>query len=448
MTDQKLIFDWCGHIRVPTWVPDTAYTDCKYCGDPMKKKSHHCRLCGHLFCELCTDKYMIPAHFDLKGKKGPARVCIGCKNSCLQAKREAQGTPAAKIIYPPEVWENRDLFQSCPKCKKKAGASHNCRVCGRLFCSGCTHKITVPAIFKKKKNKDGLCRACDYCIADVQAGAVLSESEKPPEVKETEEDMPKRRPTITPTFTMSPLSRLGDELTRRQEPVTINVRMEGSSSSLCTLQTVFNDTTLQQLDIMIRGRARIDFEHAYIFRNTIVPEPFWDIFIVKNLLPTLMVRNMTVWKAAQAPAPAPRAPIPSTAPAIPAPPPEDIDASGPPPGAPPPPPPRSAAAATATTTTATTAAQVVDPNPYKSRALPKPPARGAAGSEAPKQETKSAFQAPKLKPVFKPPALAAASLAPKMPPPPTSSSGPGAADLSSGEDVFKKRAQAMFGLQA
>uniref|UniRef100_A0AAV1TNT5 FYVE-type domain-containing protein n=1 Tax=Peronospora matthiolae TaxID=2874970 RepID=A0AAV1TNT5_9STRA len=72
------------------WIPDAEVSVCSSCEllfDWMRRK-HHCRSCGHVFCELCTlHRSLIPANQILSGSEckylavnahNPQRVCDKC----------------------------------------------------------------------------------------------------------------------------------------------------------------------------------------------------------------------------------------------------------------------------------------------------------------------------------------------------------------------------------
>eukprot|EP01053_Blabericola_migrator_P007652 Blabericola_migrator_1__7651@NODE_3904_length_1437_cov_142_446715_g2001_i2_p2_GENE_NODE_3904_length_1437_cov_142_446715_g2001_i2NODE_3904_length_1437_cov_142_446715_g2001_i2_p2_ORF_typecomplete_len119_score19_14FYVE/PF01363_21/7_9e19Siva/PF05458_12/0_007Siva/PF05458_12/5e03FYVE_2/PF02318_16/0_013C1_4/PF07975_12/0_23C1_4/PF07975_12/5_8e03HypA/PF01155_19/1_3OrfB_Zn_ribbon/PF07282_11/2_1IBR/PF01485_21/4_2DUF2614/PF11023_8/0_79DUF2614/PF11023_8/6_3e03DZR/PF12773_7/44_NODE_3904_length_1437_cov_142_44 len=58
------------------WVSDKEAKACHACLDEftVRKRKHHCRHCGQIFCADCTTRrYMIPR----LGLKTPSRVCEG-----------------------------------------------------------------------------------------------------------------------------------------------------------------------------------------------------------------------------------------------------------------------------------------------------------------------------------------------------------------------------------
>ena len=161
------IFGYTSHIPVPVWDEKNAYSNCKHCATKFSAFSeaarpHNCRLCGHIFCSSCTGKYHLPLVYEQKGKKGPTRVCIACRDSCLAQKEKernatlaaqqstqpqkhavlsskdlngATGTAAVRPsqfvggptpieIAPPE-WDDPDKFIECRKCHKKGGKPHS-----------------------------------------------------------------------------------------------------------------------------------------------------------------------------------------------------------------------------------------------------------------------------------------------------------------------------------
>jgi hypothetical protein len=107
-----------------------------------------------MYCGACTAKYHVPLIYEQKGKKGPTRVCIRCRDSCLHQKEKEKnaaaaagpnkhavlsakdltapagaaakrgstlvGGPGVLEITPPE-WDDPDKFVDCHKCHKKGG---------------------------------------------------------------------------------------------------------------------------------------------------------------------------------------------------------------------------------------------------------------------------------------------------------------------------------------
>jgi hypothetical protein len=168
------IFGYTSHIPVPAWVDKNLYNQCHHCKITFsafkeQQKPHHCRLCGHMYCGSCTAKYHVPLIYETKGKKGPTRVCIRCRDSCLaQKEREQQAVVAQQpvkhavlsskdllaptgaaavrqsqfvggpnvIEIAPPVWDDHTKYIECAKCHKKGGHPHNCRTCGHLYCDG------------------------------------------------------------------------------------------------------------------------------------------------------------------------------------------------------------------------------------------------------------------------------------------------------------------------
>lgn len=121
----------------------------------------HSRLCGKMYCASCTAKYHVPLIFRqaVKNKEGPARVCMSCVDGCMKEKERASAPAGANgaggassssssllsssltsmaaravEIAPPAAWEEESAFVCCPKCSATKGSTHNCRVCGLLYC--------------------------------------------------------------------------------------------------------------------------------------------------------------------------------------------------------------------------------------------------------------------------------------------------------------------------
>ncbi len=163
---QKEIFYWSSSFSIPNWANEKAYRQCFHCKDLFKSgKQHNCRLCGELFCSSCTSKYHLPSQFELKGKKGPTRVCYGCKNACIRIRDAHQGgysRPAREEgtrIIPVPTWQNETDYVSCNKCNKKAKGPHNCRVCGLLYCSDCAQKVDIKVSWLYSVPQSAMCAA-------------------------------------------------------------------------------------------------------------------------------------------------------------------------------------------------------------------------------------------------------------------------------------------------
>ncbi|KAF2901019.1 hypothetical protein ILUMI_05159 [Ignelater luminosus] len=58
-----------------TWAKDNSTTHCKNCSKEfnMTRRKHHCRNCGEIFCNACSDNSMA-----LPSSAKPVRVCDDC----------------------------------------------------------------------------------------------------------------------------------------------------------------------------------------------------------------------------------------------------------------------------------------------------------------------------------------------------------------------------------
>ena len=73
-------------IKNMKWELDEDVSNCRNCNDEFDilNRRHHCRYCGKIFCNKCSDnKIQLPPEFN---KIKPQRVCIGCDNilKCLK----------------------------------------------------------------------------------------------------------------------------------------------------------------------------------------------------------------------------------------------------------------------------------------------------------------------------------------------------------------------------
>lgn len=346
----KKILEWCGHLAVPRLVDEKAYSNCRGCNTKMggflaKTKHHHCRLCGHMFCSACTAKYHLPLIFRIKNKDGPARVCMACVDGCLAEKAKAEApTPAPSTTFalhsqatlatdnisaslqsmvkqvelaPPSSWEEESSFQSCPKCGKSKCKTHNCRVCGLLFCDQCTSKMDIPAFFERKKGKTGPSRVCDSCRFKIVSGAKLVEklSTPPGGANLSAKKMPppppsgflgqQRRPSVMTTKCSEPgclqqptapgpdgkcVPHGGQPKEEVQQSFQAVVKREGRDDIVAKLMIPSGETSLAQIDILLKKTAPQTEAYGYVFRSEPVPEAFYPIFLAKQLGTTLFIR--------------------------------------------------------------------------------------------------------------------------------------------------------------
>lgn len=64
-----------------TWEKDKFVTECSMCskGFNISRRKHHCRNCGQIFCNACSDNVM-----PLASSAKPVRVCDNCHTTLLQ----------------------------------------------------------------------------------------------------------------------------------------------------------------------------------------------------------------------------------------------------------------------------------------------------------------------------------------------------------------------------
>jgi len=353
---EKQIYDWCGHLSVPILVDVNAYNNCKGCNAKMegfitKGNKHHCRLCGELYCNACTAKYHLPYLFLIKGKEGPARVCMNCVQGCLDRKAEAESnvkrpqsllnTPSFSSTHnlsaslasmnkveigPPDRWEEESEFVRCPKCATTKGKTHNCRVCGRLFCEKDTRKMDgIPQCFERKAGKTGPKRVCDECrFKIVSGGAKLVERPTKP-MHPNSKPTPKPSIIVTPHATATKSSggaappppkskpppppsaagaRRASTYGRRESTTTgasapdagdsgvqITVKNEETSEIIASLMVPSLDTALTAIDSMLKKTAPQTTSYQYIFRGEPIPQPFYEVFKAKHLGHALLLRH-------------------------------------------------------------------------------------------------------------------------------------------------------------
>lgn len=331
------IFGYTQHLAVPVWVDKNAYSSCHHCEikfSSMKEstKQHHCRLCGHMYCGSCTAKYHVPIVYELKGKKGPVRVCISCRDSCLNIRDKEKTAAAGPVrlavlsnqdltrtgpispserkapqllngaapieITPPE-WDDETKFIECGKCHKKGGKPHNCRACGHLFCDTCTSKMPVPPCFERKK-KVGPARVCGECRFKILAGAKLVErlSTDLPELGDESAGVAGANggsgstticivvgcglPRVSKNgYCAAHVNELGSSDADLAASASITIRWEGESTVLTRVALLGKDMTLTTIDLAFKKQLpafaqKKDFE--YMYKSEGIDPVFFDVF--------------------------------------------------------------------------------------------------------------------------------------------------------------------------
>lgn len=347
---ERLIYPWTSHVKVPKWAEADAYNNCKHCKAVFKSgHKHNCRLCGELYCSACTGKFHLPTCFELKGKKGTSRVCMTCRDGCLEQRKKEKAAEAEKEaaskgvkkrnvlksledeepvssssssptnggtleIEPPE-WEDISNFIDCAKCRKKGGKAHNCRACGKMFCSKCTSKMTVPPSFEKK-GKDGPSRVCDNCRFLIVSGAKLVDKKSSASSNSNSDsngaDPPRKRwgsqssarsclvsgcsnPRVTKKgYCASHANQ--EDMADIASDASLVVRLDGELSSLCkiAIQPDVDHMTLADIDRMFKRQAAYPQPFNYIYNNEVIPQAFYEVFLARHFRGVVLIRERQV----------------------------------------------------------------------------------------------------------------------------------------------------------
>src|SRR5262249_54428664 len=70
----------------PQWVKDKDRNNCKDCNTEFKgmTRRHHCRGCGEIFCDNCTDNRVSLTFY---GYEDPQRVCAACFGKIQESRK-------------------------------------------------------------------------------------------------------------------------------------------------------------------------------------------------------------------------------------------------------------------------------------------------------------------------------------------------------------------------
>ncbi|XP_074660644.1 zinc finger FYVE domain-containing protein 1-like isoform X2 [Tubulanus polymorphus] len=182
----RFISSWMAdQIAPPYWVPNSEIFECFKCKEmftPTDTK-HHCRACGHGFCDDCsTKRRAVP---ERGWGEALVRVCDDCyeKNvddtddiqvtarKVTEAVGSTVGVLASAIDYPmeflkesarPAYWVADELIKNCCVCKSEFGPKlriHHCRSCGEGVCDECSPALRrVPS-----RGWDEPVRVCKNC---------------------------------------------------------------------------------------------------------------------------------------------------------------------------------------------------------------------------------------------------------------------------------------------
>ena len=125
------------HQFVPViWERDGEVSKCRCCGTSFStfKRKHHCRSCGRIFCEKCTN-FSISLK-DL-GFVEDQRVCF----DCFHVRREHPPCSEASTFFPLHPVE-MVASPMCAVCKKKKWQLLNCHACGHSVCPSCCQNLS------------------------------------------------------------------------------------------------------------------------------------------------------------------------------------------------------------------------------------------------------------------------------------------------------------------
>ncbi|CEO97016.1 FYVE-type domain-containing protein [Plasmodiophora brassicae] len=294
----RAILPWTKHVAVPDWSEDA--NKCTRCLERLQRShSHNCRLCGQLFCSLCTGKFHVPGEFRRKAKTGPVRVCFACVQSCVDERDKHMGPgitelsrpglrrsvdEAGRIHYHAPVWSLPRKHAFCHICDRDCGKGAICHCCGSIHCSDCTASMDVPPSFRKQGKNP--VRVCLHCRFDLFGGAILDE-----------EPLASATPGSRKSLSELPSVRdaggsVSDSNDDADPVVRIAVQWESASFPVTTVR-VRPSVPLDDLHEQLCGemptlRSR---QFSYLCRGRPVHKDHWDIFTANHVRPVLWLRE-------------------------------------------------------------------------------------------------------------------------------------------------------------
>ncbi|KAJ3672384.1 hypothetical protein LUZ60_007105 [Juncus effusus] len=144
---KKGIIDWVNFIKPPNeekehWVPDEAVTKCTACGADFGAfvRRHHCRNCGDIFCDKCTQgRIALTAEDQL-----PVRVCDRCMAEVTQRLSNAKEAANRPVVHSHESLAKK-LQEEMERNRKSSSASKSDsgRRMREVACPVCTVHLQV-----------------------------------------------------------------------------------------------------------------------------------------------------------------------------------------------------------------------------------------------------------------------------------------------------------------
>lgn len=183
----KMLAEWTADQIAPAyWVPNSQIIKCRKCEMVFtsNEQKHHCRACGHGFCDECSTKSR-PIPERGWGEDEPVRVCDACyagdevrpAEEPVTARKVGEvvsstlGVLASALDYPmgmlkdsarPEYWVPDEQIKTCIVCEEGFSLKrpiHHCRACGQGVCAECSQgRRPVPL-----RGWDYPVRVCSKC---------------------------------------------------------------------------------------------------------------------------------------------------------------------------------------------------------------------------------------------------------------------------------------------
>lgn len=139
-----------------TWQPDPA--TCTKCHQAFTgtRRRHHCRACGHVFCDACSNHVALVRRPLTDTAYETVRLC----NPCVPPVLTTVVHPRPKAI-----WRPSDSTTKCHVCAAEFSTTvrqHHCRRCGHIVCNACSR--TQGRVHRPLTDKEVTpVRVCDDC---------------------------------------------------------------------------------------------------------------------------------------------------------------------------------------------------------------------------------------------------------------------------------------------
>lgn len=215
------------------WLEKFNFRSCPKCNNKDKSNIHNCRVCGLLYCEKCTSKMDLPACFEKKHKKGPARVCDDCRHKILIGWKLTDKPTFAQQT-------TSIILGAQSGIQNTSGGTVNANT-----------MISASQTQKGAPNSSG---------KNSSLQSIFGATKSPQDASAT-------------------------------DGLSITISFEGQSQIICRIPIQSTSVSLSEIDILFKKQCPQSQPYNYYFKSEVVPENFHDIFTIDKLGKSLVIKH-------------------------------------------------------------------------------------------------------------------------------------------------------------